>query len=141
MAFIWRNVVYLSDYINCTKRLNGTYIGIVSWHIFLPCCEMNFGFSTWRYKMLNILLIHFRKSSLHFYISNEISNFTSFRVNLPRQRSGLDAPSNKTTVTKSIACDSNSWTRRQPLQINFLIKSVTVGSSGSAISEPLPVLW
>ena len=90
--------------------------------------------------MLNIFVNHFRKSSLHFNISNEISNFTSFRVNLPRQRSGLDAPSNKTTVTKSIAWDSNSLTRRQPLQINFLIKSVTVRSSVTVISEALRVL-
>ena len=76
VAFIWGNVVYLSDYINCTKRLRNIRVE----QIFLPWCEMNFGFSTWRYRMLNIFLIYFRKSSLHFNISNEISNFTSFRV-------------------------------------------------------------
>ena len=53
----------------------------------------------------------------------------------------LHALSNKTSVTKSIARDSNSLTRRQPLRIIFLTKSVTLGSSGSAILAALPVLW
>ena len=133
VAFIWGNVVYLSDYINCTKRLRNIRFE----QMFLPWCEMNFGFSTWRYWMLNIFLIHFRKLSLHFNISNETSNFTSFRVKL----STIKTTCTFEEITKSIARESNSLTRRQSLRINFWIKSVTLGPNGSAIPAALPVLW
>ena len=141
MAFIWGNVVYLSDYIDRAKGLSGTYIDIKFEQMFPPWCEMNFGFYAWRHKLLHIFVIYFRKFSLHFSISNDISNFTSSWVKPSTVTIRTTYNFERNDCNKILCSWFNSLTQRQPLRINFLIKSVTLGSSGSAIPAALPELW
>ena len=59
---------------------------------------------------------------------------------LPLYRSGFETPSNKMSVTKSAALDSNSFTHLHPLRMNFLIKSLTRGLRGSVTLAAIPVM-